>query len=271
MALSARDDSLSRCNSQVKHLMDELALVQGRGARDMAGQQDIAQRHLQNTRDAEKKIAELENAISMHSEANLKHINELQEQMQASMDHSEEMLRRQLNASSVRIEELEKQVTDLESKRPRLIGGDSIWAYGGSQDSNDVTHGGLNVTGWYERVIASEKALLQEQTKRKELELYLNQTLKVIEAKTPFIIAQRRDYHRLLDSHSQLTNHLDNLISVNGVLKEKSAESDVRLSAAQESCLQLEQQRQGRHMLTTIIDYDIGNLHKQSPRYLCRS
>lgn len=64
----------------------------------------------------------------------------------------------------------------------------------------------------FQRIQLAEQEKEHEKTKRKELEVYLNQVLKDIEAKAPAIAKLRKDYFRIVENHSQLSNELDKVI-----------------------------------------------------------
>lgn len=59
------------------------------------------------------------------------------------------------------------------------------------------------------QVVTAQKTAAEENRKRKECELYLERILKDIESKAPLIASQRRDYGRVLEAHSQLSQQVD--------------------------------------------------------------
>ena len=78
----------------------------------------------QNVIEAEKKISAIESSQIFLSEAHIKQVNELQERMLETIDHTDELHRRKLSEAVLNVDTLESKVKELESKRPKLIGGD---------------------------------------------------------------------------------------------------------------------------------------------------
>ena len=73
------------------------------------------------------------------------------------------------------------------------------------------------------------------------VENWLDQTLKLVEAKTPFLIAQKRDHNQLLDSYIQVTENLEKLIRENGDLQERFGKEQRENRRNKERNAQLEQ------------------------------
>ena len=126
-----------------------------------------------------KYIEFLENRNVIQKSEFSRETKELNDKHQLELEKVKNVYIKDLEETRKENKELTNKVNQLNEKRPALIGGDSIWAYGGYDNSLEVTHGGLNVTQWYERLLISEKTLKQEQQKRLELENYFSQTLKV--------------------------------------------------------------------------------------------
>jgi len=78
----------------------------------------------------------------------------------------------------------------------------------------------LGMTEMYDRIVRMDKELFAERSKRKELEMYLQQILKDVESKAPILASQRRDYYRIIESHASLANRLDLLVQENSELKQ---------------------------------------------------
>lgn len=70
---------------------------------------------------------------------------------------------------------------------------------------------GMTMTDMYSRVVDAEKQLSQERTKRNEAEQYLNRILKDMEARAPQLLSQKKDFHRVLEHNSLLTQKVDEL------------------------------------------------------------
>jgi len=77
----------------------------------------------------------------------------------------------------------------------------------------------LGMTEMYDRIVQMDRELFAERSKRKEVEMYLQQILKDVESKAPILASQRRDYYRIIESHASLANRLDLLVQENSDLK----------------------------------------------------
>lgn len=176
--LASKDAQISKYRIQLRTLSIELEVQKSKSSSDRDSLRKISDEHQRFTVEAGEKMANLEHSLKLQSEVHSKSVKDLQDEMQETLfsAHRKEML-----IANETIADLKKQVTELSASRPQLIGGDSIWAYGGPLGSLDVTHGGLNVTGWYEKLVTSEKSLHQEKSRRLEVELYLGQVLQVFQ------------------------------------------------------------------------------------------
>jgi nucleoprotein TPR len=91
----------------------------------------------------------------------------------------------------------------------------------------------ITVSDLYHQLLNTQKELMNEVNKKQEMEIYLNQILKDIELKAPMIAKQKRDYHRLVTSHTQLTQTLDNYVDENTRLKVTVHDLETRFTSIQ--------------------------------------
>jgi chromosome segregation ATPase len=91
----------------------------------------------------------------------------------------------------------------------------------------------ITVSDLYHQLLNTQKELMTEVNKKQEMEIYLNQILKDIELKAPMIAKQKRDYHRLVTSHTQLTQTLDNYVDENTRLKVTVHDLETRFTSIQ--------------------------------------
>ena len=136
---------------------------------------------------------------------------------------------------------------------------------------------GVGITALYDRIVRTEKELYAERSKRREVELYMQQILKDVESKAPIIAAQRRDYHRVVESHTALTRRLDLLVVENvdlkqalksvrhtaqsaveeaHVLEEHNADLSRQVQHLLKRSLGVEQQQQGGQQQMMLIEDD---------------
>lgn len=116
-----------------------------------------------------------------------------------------------------RISDLEKQLT--EASAERTFAGKPYEIIGGNASAAATSFDNLSITEVYHQLMQTQRELIQEQTKRQETEVYLNQILRDIESKAPLIAKQKRDYQRIVQSHTQLTETLDGYVDENSKLK----------------------------------------------------
>ena len=206
---------------------------------------DLYKKHFE---DASDRIIELENGVATSREANQKTLTTMKDRMSSELERAEEILAMQREDANKRITELEKQLAEIKND-PRMSM-DQIVPYKDDTDQENKAHAvnvissdfsSLTATEMYDRVIKSEKLANSEASKRKDTELYLHQILRSIEQKTPMIAAQRRDYHRILESHTELTKRLDEVILENSTTKEQLILAERKMHKAITDAVSLEQ------------------------------
>jgi nucleoprotein TPR len=142
-------------------------------------------------------------------------------------------------------EELLKKLEDLENQLKTSVSNNAIPS-SSSSSSSMITFEGkpyetippafspdLSMTDLYDQFVQAQKALILEQSKRNEIEVYLNQILKDIEMKAPLIAKQKKDYNRIISSHSQLMETLDRFVDENNRLKVTLTDYDQQMNSFQ--------------------------------------
>ena len=127
---------------------------------------------------------------------------------------------------------------------------------------------GLSTTDLYNRVITSENNATAEKNKRLKLEISLTAILKDVEAKTIAQNAQQRDYKRIVESHTMMSQKLDAVLQENSNLKYELGDVGMRLENAmnnlivtqqanEDMCIQL--QHILRQSASGLPDFNKGN------------
>ena len=226
--------------------------------------------------DATAKVTELEQHEEVMRETNANVLKGLRDKVTQQLSEAE-------NAATKQRAELENKVKDLEAQlaaaqeaaNSRSVvafveGGPSVSASSSAHASNADSvlaienFDGIGITELYDRVVRTEKDLYAERSKRREVELYMQQILKDVESKAPIIAAQRRDYHRVVESHTALTRRLDSLVAENLEIKQtlhsmrqhtQEAEEEAHILAEHNNDLS----RQVQNLLKRSMGVEFGN------------
>lgn len=127
---------------------------------------------------------------------------------------------------------------------------------------------GLSMTDLYNRVITSENHAIAEKNKRLKMEMNLTAILKDVEAKTIAQNTQQRDYRRIVDSHTMMSQKLDAVLQENNNLKYDLSDVSMRLENAmnnlivtqqanEDMCIQI--QHLLKHGASGLADSNKGN------------
>ena len=100
---------------------------------------------------------------------------------------------------------------------------------------------GLSTTDLYNRVIASENNAITEKNKRLKIEISLTAILKDVEAKTIVQNAQQRDYKRIVESYTMMSQKLDVVLQENNNLKYELGDVGMRLENAMNNLIVTQQ------------------------------
>jgi nucleoprotein TPR len=111
----------------------------------------------------------------------------------------------------------------------------------------------------YTKLVNTEKLLAAEKNEKSKVDLYLQHILTEIEKKTPEITNQRRDYNRILESHTHLTTRIEQLIAENSELKENlknlnKKNNDALTNTASLEISNRDLSKQINHLLNNQID-----------------
>ena len=175
---------------------------------------DLYKRHFE---EATTKVEELEQSLSSVREVHNTKINKYKEELKSLIEERDSAFAEERKALKTRIVELETKLSSLP-----ILSVDELQqaVVEPPKLSNIQDIAGLSITEMYDKVVHLEKDLHQERLRRKEMETYMNQMLKDIEQKAPIIAKQRRDYQRIVQSHTELTGKLDAVVVENGQLKQ---------------------------------------------------
>ena len=201
--VAIKNEKLDMQSTQIRALETEIAEKAATYSHEIDTHRRLADLFKNHSERDQERIVELENAISTLKEAHQKQFTSLKSRMQSELDRAEDVLNNQATEAEQKITELMGRIAELE-KDPRLLLDNLELESGGflppSHQTDDkvvvnvipADFGNLTATAMFDRVITSEKLARQEQIKRKEIELYMNEIMKKLEQKTPIIASQRR-------------------------------------------------------------------------------
>lgn len=214
--------------------------------------------------EATAKVEELEAAAQAQRDAHNAKTARLKESITAQFEARETEFEAERADYEARIQALDAQVAELQQQaQSRSEYSIVVDPRSAPVSSAAADLEGVGITEMFDRVVGAEKALFAERSKRREVELYLNQILKDIEAKAPAIASQRRDYHRIVESHTRLAQKLDALVAENTALRGTVQEAETRTQQAVEEASALEQHNndlsaQLQHVLKQGMTQSVG-------------
>jgi nucleoprotein TPR len=246
-------DSLSLQNEKVDLYMSKLkaaesALVSNQNsfASEVDGLKRLNSLYARNLEEAAARIEELEAALGSVKESTAARLAVVREQLEKQVEKDRLMIEDERKQADERIRVLEQQLQEANSERTVLINQQQS-RYSGNEDAVSRRYQiatideDLGITEIYDKVVHAERELLVERAKRKEAELYLQQILRDVEVKAPKIASERRDYIRIVESHTQLATKLDDAIVENSNLKETLYNLSSKTQEAVEQAALLEQ------------------------------
>ena len=213
-----------------------------------------------------QKLEEQDSQMKTTRDAHLALVAQLNARLKSQQDHFEGVVAKLKQEGAAAIAELEQKLQAREeSSRTQVIAQEE------SSNAADIL--GLSVTEMYDKVVEAQRELNAERGRRRETELYLNRILKDVDSKTPAIISQRREFNRLVEAHTSLTQQLDDAVaelsSVKSAMfsltsKNQTLERDLRLSNQQNADLSAQMQHLLRRMMeqhptesrVALISYD---------------
>ncbi len=165
-----------------------------------------------NFDDCSLRLSQWEQHHSLQSESFSQQLSKVHEQYKVRLEECQALYDTDRNALLEKIQSLEHEVSENKSRANV------------ARIENDVNEDLLlsmkqmSPATLFQRIQHAELEKENEKTKRKELEVYLNQVLKDIETKAPAIAKLRKDYFRIVENHSQLSNELDRVIEESSTL-----------------------------------------------------
>lgn len=265
--LALEERSIEYLN-KIKRLEIDIAHQQNSFTAEIDAQKRLVDLYKLHVEEATSKVEQLESAEAVWRDAHQKQIAQFKARLEEDTAKSAEIIKSIEDKATAKITELNAQIDELKksaANRPNFavveLEGDNS-----SRASNvlPVDFNSLSVAEMFDRVAQAEKALIQEQCRRKELELYLDKILSDIEKKTPIIASQKREYTRIVESHNMLTEKINVLISENSALKMKLHESEQLYKTATIEIKSLTSQNidlgsQVQHLLKNSIEGKYGS------------
>eukprot|EP01041_Mallomonas_annulata_P007955 gene7955-16288_t len=212
-------------------------------------------------------IEERDQEIQSLKDTHIQRLNQLQSKHQAEVDDLKKLMEDIRNESEKQIRLLEEAGKEQNIMAAATTAGTTSTSAAANTAIATIPldYDGLSVTDMYDRVIAIESELGHERARRKELEIYLNRVLKDVESKAPLITAQRRDYHRVLESHEKLSSRLTEVLKENSIVHKDLQSMQSRCQFAEEETRALNLQNkdlsaQLQHLLKKSIEGKYGSL-----------
>jgi nucleoprotein TPR len=218
---------------------------------------DLYKRHFE---EATTKVEELEQSLSSLRDVHNTKINKYKDELKSLVEEKDAAFLEERKALKARIIELENKLSTLPILSIQEL---QQAAAEPPKISNPQDFADFSLTDMYDKVVHLEQDLHQERLRRKEMETYMNQMLKDIEQKAPIIAKQRRDYQRIVQSHTELTAKLDGVVTENNQLKQVLKDLERRTSLAEHETNLLNTHnhdlaRQIQHLLTVQAQQQSG-------------
>ena len=201
--------------------------------------------------EATEKLEEQDTQSKATRDAHLAMVSQLNAKFKAQQEHFEGVIAKMKQESTVAIAELEQKLKAQEESSRKEV-------FAQEESGNAAELLGLSVTEMYDKVVEAQRELNNERGRRREAELYLNRIFKDIESKTPAIISQRREFNRLIEAHTSLTQQLDDAVAelskvkaslISLTSKNETLERDLRQSNQQNADLSAQVQHLLRRMM----------------------
>jgi nucleoprotein TPR len=271
----APQDQCATQEEKVDHYMTKLreaeaALVEKQSSftAEIEGLKRLSELYKRYFEDATAKITELEQHDSVMRETHTNVLNALREKCAQQLSEVETTAEKERAEHSTRVKDLEDQ---LRAAQSQVSARSAVPLVENANSASPATSAmaienfdGIGITEMYDRVVQTEKELFAERSKRREVELYMQQILKDIESKAPIIASQRRDYHRVVESHTALTRRLDQVVIENAELKQTVKTFTQRVTQAEETALVVVEHnadlgRQVQHLLKRSLGVEGGS------------
>lgn len=276
--LADQDEKFNEYMTQIRDLEISKAADHDNCIQEINAQKRLLDLHKKYFEDASTRVTELESEAKLIQEAHVKQLNQAKSSYQTQLNSLTETMEQNRITYDEKLKDLEKKLEETRAVVPlgSTLSEDLTAAATSSTSGGDLfweqsTSGIMSTTETYTRIMNLERALNEEQSKRKEVEMYLSRILKDIEAKTPLITAQRRDYQRVLDSHERLTKRLDEVALENSGLREQARSAEQRMNTAVKDKHAIEVQNkdlstQLQHLLKKNLERSIGSSGLPSTR-----
>ena len=215
--INLQDEKIHQFLEQIRVLEETSSRQQAEFLSEVAAQKRLADLYKSHLDEATASVERLEEMNDTWKENYAKQAASFKTRLAEQVAKAEAVIAKTEEEAAQQIKALQAELDTVRQQQTSREGASSV----GPATVVPPDFEELGVTEMYDRVVRAEKELVQEQCRRGELELYLDRILKDVQSKAPLIASQRKDYMRVLESHAQLTNKLDNLVSENHSLKQK--------------------------------------------------
>lgn len=211
-----QDEKINEFIEQIRTLEETSSRQQADFLSEVSAQKRLADLYKTHMDEAVSKVEQLEEANATWKENFSKQATTFKNKLAEQIDKAGKVIAKTEEDAKAQLVALQAELDAVRAQQ----------ANGGTSAQTSATvvpqeFEELGITEMYDRVVRAEKELVTEQVRRGELELYLDRILKDVQSKAPIIASQRKDYMRVLESHSQLTAKLDRIVTENTALKQK--------------------------------------------------
>lgn len=238
--LSLRDETVNEYSSRIRDLEVRLASQESTFIQEVDSHKKMADVYKHHLQEATDKLEELESSNKYAKETVDAQITQIKDKYKHEFELAHQRFIEEGEASRKRIHELEEQIRSssslfatspygkgmlvssipTEGEEAMIQSSSSPTGVSSKQSPSTADFLTLSTTEMYDRIVAAERLRIVEVNKRREAELYLERILKDVETKAPVIANLKRDYNRVIESHTQLTRRLDELTQENEKLRD---------------------------------------------------
>jgi nucleoprotein TPR len=245
--ISLQDEKINEFIEQIRSLEETSSRQQAEFLSEVSAQKRLADLYKSHLDEAVSKVEQLEEANATWKENFAKQANTYKAKLSEQIEKSGKVIAKTEEDCKAQLLALQAELDAVKANGTPGASTSSVTVV--PQEFEE-----LGITEMYDRVVRAEKELVAEQVRRGELELYLDRILKDVQSKAPLIASQRKDYMRVLESHSQLTAKLDRIVTENTGLKQKLEGMERSRKEAVDEAAGLEMQnkdlgRQIQHLL----------------------
>ena len=258
--MGAKDDKIQQLLARISQLEEAAATDKLNFSTELDSQRKLVDLYKRYFDEASQKVEEVEAMNRSAKEAHTALVSQLQVRLKTQEEQSNEVMEKIRADAATTIRELESRLAQQEEMASSAVVAGSRSSLSGLPEGVE----GLGMTEMYDRVVEAQRELNVERGKRKEAELYLSRIIRDIDSKTPVILSQRREFMRLMDSHAQLSQQLDDAIVEGTRLRNSLKTEAIKARAAEKELSSLQQQnsdlsQQVQHLLRRQMELSYGS------------